>query len=62
MANPNHVCKWSLSDTTQEQGDPFETFQPEKQDYLFRRPYILGVFQLDEPQKRYIPTAISGIF
>ena len=36
-----------------EQGDPFETFQPGKQTPFSEDPYISGVFQLDEPKKRF---------
>ena len=36
-----------------EQGDPFQTLQPGKQDQLFIRSVHFVTFQLDEPEKRF---------
>ena len=44
---------------------PFETFRPEKQNYLFRCPFAPGNFPLEQPKKScsiYFPTRFSGKF
>ena len=37
-----------------ERNKPVETFQPTKEDNLFKQNFILGIFRLDQQKMRYI--------